>query len=90
LESIPTASLIENVVHKMPPPLPADWEERFKGLYELKMRNDWIWQWSEPLRERAAAGTADSVDWDALLTVDEALEQLNQLFADRLSAMAKK
>jgi hypothetical protein len=90
LESIPTAALIENLVRKMPAPLPADWEERSNGLYELKMRNDWIWQWSEPLRERAAAGTATTADWNALLTVDEALGQLKELFLDRTSAMANR
>jgi hypothetical protein len=59
------------------------------AVYELRMRGDYLVEWTEPQRLRALAGSATPQDLHVLGMADQALEQLIELvhrrYADFLS-----
>jgi hypothetical protein len=51
---------------------------------EIQLRALRIWEWSEPLRNRARTGTATPADIDTLETIDEALPELEVLLHQKI------
>ena len=52
---------------------------------EIQLRALRIWEWSEPLRNRARAGTATPADIATLETIDEALPELEALLRQKIA-----
>jgi hypothetical protein len=53
------------------------------AVFELRVRGVRIWEWSEPLRSRAAAGVATPQDTEVLRILDETYPQLIDLVQQR-------
>jgi len=53
------------------------------AVYELRMRGDYLFEWTEPLRLRALRGSVRSQDLAVLGMADQALQQLIELVHQR-------
>jgi hypothetical protein len=58
------------------------------AVYELRLRARIIWNWSEPLRNRAAGNVSTVQDMQVLQIVDDAYPQLTALVRARYSTLA--
>ena len=68
---------------------PREWQIKSDSLKEIQLRNVAIWEWTEPLRRRAAEGSATGDDLYVLHIVSEALLQLSDLLGQRTLALGK-
>jgi hypothetical protein len=89
LRRVPVNAIIANAQGNWSARQPREWQINSDSLKEIQLRSVAIWEWTEPLRRRAAEGSATSDDHYVLQIVSEAYFELSDLLEQRTIALEK-
>lgn len=89
VQRVPVNAIIANAQGNWSARQPREWQIKSDSLKEIQLRSVAIWEWTEPLRRRAAEGSATSDDHYVLQIVSEAFFELSDLLEQRTVALEK-
>lgn len=86
---VPVNEIIANAQGNWSARQPRERQIKSDSLKEIQLRSVAIWEWTDPLRRRAAEGSATSDDLYVLQIVGEAYLELSALLKERTKALEK-